>query len=176
LTTRIYGRTLSEEDFHLWPAARASLKAVHAAGLCHGDVRLANFMVTSQDGQDVVVILDFGRARHCSPGEEWLQREEEDVLCCLLRGETGVEREQDASTPTRRVQGTATPKISAGRSSRIKREAIELKQSTIFESKLELCERTMDQNVRPGALVRPPPFPIKYMYRAPPNLLLKRLI
>ena len=47
LTERIFGRPLTERDSHLLPQALAALRSVHAAGLCHGDVRLPNFMVSN---------------------------------------------------------------------------------------------------------------------------------
>ena len=46
LTSRVIGWPLGEGDARLLPAALAALRAVHAAGLRHGDVRLPNFMVT----------------------------------------------------------------------------------------------------------------------------------
>lgn len=53
LASRVFGRPLEEGDAHLLPSALAALREVHAKGLCHGDVRLPNFIVTSQDdGRD----------------------------------------------------------------------------------------------------------------------------
>lgn len=45
-TQRLFGRHLEAgRDAHLRPTALAALRPLHAAGLCHGDVRLENFMV-----------------------------------------------------------------------------------------------------------------------------------
>ena len=53
VTKRIYGRQLTEQDGHLLPAALSALRFVHAAGVCHGDIRLPNFIVETHDPASV---------------------------------------------------------------------------------------------------------------------------
>ena len=57
VTKRIYGRQLTEHDSLLLPAALSALRSVHAAGICHGDVRLPNFIVETH-GPATVRLVD----------------------------------------------------------------------------------------------------------------------
>lgn len=88
VTSLIKGRTLDETDSHLLPQAKTALQYVHSKGLCHGDVRLPNFMVTKdKDGREIVVVLDFGRSFYCSQGPDGrsLQLQEIEELSQLFQ-------------------------------------------------------------------------------------------
>lgn len=64
VTSRIWGRQMTPSDGALLPQALLALRAVHAAGVLHGDVRLPNFIVRDDPGASPrVIILDFGQAR-----------------------------------------------------------------------------------------------------------------
>jgi hypothetical protein len=63
-TSRVFGRPLRGDgrDAHLLPQALAALRAAHAAGFLHGDVRLPNFMLV-EGGQDTEQGLELGQVR-----------------------------------------------------------------------------------------------------------------
>lgn len=58
IMSRVFGRTLKEGEGELLPAALEALRAMHACGVVHGDIRAPNFLVVSGNGnrQHVVVI------------------------------------------------------------------------------------------------------------------------
>ncbi|MCL2723389.1 MAG: serine/threonine-protein kinase [Polyangiaceae bacterium] len=50
----------------------ATLEVCHAAGVVHRDLKPANVMIASQDGAELVKLIDFGIAQTLRPGDEKL--------------------------------------------------------------------------------------------------------
>ncbi|CAL8462748.1 g2281 [Coccomyxa elongata] len=64
--------------------ALEALRAVHAAGIIHGDVRSENILVLEEESKEpTVMLLDFGAAVRCSK-PKW-QKEEEAQLDAVFR-------------------------------------------------------------------------------------------
>ena len=63
-TSRVFGRPLRGDgrDAQLLPQALEALRAMHAAGFLHGDVRLPNLMLM-EGGQDSELGLELAQVR-----------------------------------------------------------------------------------------------------------------
>ncbi len=80
ITQRVPGKKLCKGDLDLLPHALDSLRAIHRAGVLHGNISLSNFIVVDPQSAGMlkpVVILDFGRASIGGTVSEYAEEEEE---------------------------------------------------------------------------------------------------